>query len=317
MAYIIIITILTVLFGLRVFSCIILREDKSQFLMVFVYIVYIMFTFDHRFMGGSIHAAGVFTLVSYFLLTLTYILIGEYIRSIYPNKIYKYISFGLYAVLISLMINQYVFYYISECRSIFTIGMCELSVVYVCISVIFLITDWKRLNWDVHLMMLVTNVMILCLVMILIFNMMDAAKDVYWFAFGILLYVIAAEYVSIKKITMRLSELNDISKQVESGIVMQKNAPMITQSSEQIESQHTQVETKEFNKTEYSEWRGKIKFVFELMLNHEEYSAKDIAIATHLATNTVKVYMNQIYSRLGVHSRDEFYQKIKHHHSVE
>ena len=43
----------------------------------------------------------------------------------------------------------------------------------------------------------------------------------------------------------------------------------------------------------------------------------EIVHSEMLENNTVKVYMNQIYSRLGVHSRDEFYQKIKHHHSVE
>ena len=143
MAYIIIIAVLAVLFGLRAVSCFILREDRSQIMMCLVYIIYVLFTINHRFMGGSVHSDNIFNLISYFLLTATYILVGEYIRSIYHNKVYKYVSIGLYAVLIILMINQYVLCALKINGLLFLIGMCEMSVIFVINAAVFLIKDFS------------------------------------------------------------------------------------------------------------------------------------------------------------------------------
>ena len=287
MAYIIIIAVLAVLFGLRAVSCFILREDRSQIMMCLVYIIYVLFTINHRFMGGSVHSDNIFNLISYFLLTATYILVGEYVRSIYHNKVYKYVSIGLYSVLIILMINQYVLCALKINGLLFLIGMCEMSVIFVINAAVFLIKDFKKLSTDTRLLIATTDFMVLCLVMILIFNLLDMQRDVYWFAFGILLYILTAEYVSIKRIKQRLSDFNDIDHQMASGAVMSKQ-----QSSS-------------------DKWNGTLKTVFDLMANDETCTAKDIASNTGLSVNTVKSYMSQIYSHFGVHSRQEFIEAVK------
>ncbi|MBP5450403.1 MAG: hypothetical protein J6Y01_09850 [Spirochaetales bacterium] len=287
MAYIIIIAVLAVLFGLRAVSCFILREDRSQIMMCLVYIIYVLFTINHRFMGGSVHSDNIFNLISYFLLTATYILVGEYVRSIYHDKVYKYVSIGLYAVLIILMINQYVLCALKINGLLFLIGMCEMSVIFVINAAVFLIKDFKKLSTDTRLLIATTDFMVLCLVMILIFNLLDMQRDVYWFASGILLYILTAEYVSIKRIKQRLSDFNDIDHQMASGAVMSKQ-----QSSSE-------------------KWNGTLKTVFDLMANDETCTAKDIASNTGLSVNTVKSYMSQIYSHFGVHSRQEFIVAMK------
>ena len=287
MAYIIIIAVLAVLFGLRAVSCFILREDRSHIMMCLVYIIYVLFTINHRFMGGSVHSDNIFNLISYFLLTATYILVGEYIRSIYHDKVYKYVSIGLYAVLIILMINQYVLCALKINGLLFLIGMCEMSVIFVINAAVFLIKDFKKLSTDTRLLIATTDFMVLCLVMILIFNLLDMQRDVYWFAFGILLYILTAEYVSVKRIRQRLSDFNDIDHQMKSGAVV----PEQQSSSEK--------------------WKGTLKTVFDLMANDETCTAKDIASNTGLSVNTVKSYMSQIYSHFGVHSRQEFIEAMK------
>ncbi|MBR6200780.1 MAG: hypothetical protein IKQ61_11040 [Spirochaetales bacterium] len=288
MVYIIIVAVLAVLFGLRAVSCFILREDRSQIMMCLVYVIYVLFTINHRFMGGSVHSDSIFNLLSYFLLTATYILVGEYVCSIYHNKAYRYISIGLYTVLVILMINQYVLCALNINGLLFLIGMCEMSVIFVVNAAVFLIKDFKKLSTDTRLLIATTDFMVLCLVMILIFNLMDMRRDVYWFAFGILLYILTAEYVSVKRIRQRLSDFNDIDKQMKSGHVM-------------AESEYKE------------EWKGTLKTVFDLMAEDENRTAKNIAFITNLSVNTVKSYMSQIYSHFGVHSREEFHKKISNY----
>ena len=288
MVYIIIVAVLAVLFGLRAVSCFILREDRSQIMMCLVYVIYVLFTINHRFMGGSVHSDSIFNLLSYFLLTATYILVGEYVCSIYHNKAYRYISIGLYTVLVILMINQYVLCALNINGLLFLIGMCEMSVIFVVNAAVFLIKDFKKLSTDTRLLIAATDFMVLCLVMILIFNLLDMQRDVYWFASGILLYILTAEYVSVKRIRQRLSDFNDIDKQMKSGHVM-------------AESEYKE------------EWKGTLKTVFDLMAEDENRTAKNIAFITNLSVNTVKSYMSQIYSHFGVHSREEFHKKISNY----
>ena len=287
MVYIIIVAVLAVLFGLRAVSCFILREDRSQIMMCLVYVIYVLFTINHRFMGGSVHSDSIFNLLSYFLLTATYILVGEYVCSIYHNKAYRYISIGLYTVLVILMINQYVLCALNINGLLFLIGMCEMSVIFVINAAVFLIKDFRKLSTDTRLLIAATDFMVLCLVMILVFNLMDI-QHVYWFAFGILLYILTAEYVSVKRIRQRLSDFTDIDKQMKSGHVM-------------AESEYKE------------EWKGTIKTVFDLMVENETRTAKNIAFITNLSVNTVKSYMSQIYSHFGVHSREEFHKKISNY----
>ena len=239
-------------------------------------------------MGGSVHSDSIFNLLSYFLLTATYILVGEYVCSIYHNKAYRYISIGLYTVLVILMINQYVLCALDISGLLFLIGMCEMSVIFVINAAVFLIKDFKKLSTDTRLLIAATDFMVLCLVMILIFNLLDMQRDVYWFASGILLYILTAEYVSVKRIRQRLSDFNDIDKQMKSGHVM-------------AESEYKE------------EWKGTLKTVFDLMAEDENRTAKNIAFITNLSVNTVKSYMSQIYSHFGVHSREEFHKKISNY----
>ncbi len=301
MVYIIILTVLTALFVFRLISCFILREDRSQILMFFVYLVYVLFTVNHRLMTDSAHFNRIFDLMSYFLLTATYILVGEYVRSIYPDKIYKYVSICLYSALFLVMVNQYVLCFFNMNGVFFNIGMCEMSVIYVIVSLSFLLKDFKKLTFDTRLLIAATNFMILCFVMILVFNLLDIKRNVYWFALGILLYVIAAEYVTIKKTAMRLSDLNDIEQRVHSGNATSGKKSAASKSDISSDSVDKSIDI----------MSSSLQSVFDLMLSDQSITAKDIAIQTNLSLNTVKSYISQIYSRLGVHSRQEFIEAMK------
>lgn len=305
MVYIIIVAVLAVLFGLRAVSCFILREDRSQIMMCLVYVIYVLFTINHRFMGGSVHSDSIFNLLSYFLLTATYILVGEYVCSIYHNKAYRYISIGLYTVLVILMINQYVLCALNINGLLFLIGMCEMSVIFVINAAVFLIKDFRKLSTDTRLLIAATDFMVLCLVMILIFNLLDMQRDVYWFASGILLYILTAEYVSVKRIRQRLSDFTDIDHKMKSGHIMSESKHNV----EVLEQTSSPQQTDQSSE----EWKGTIKTVFDLMAEDENRTAKNIAFITNLSVNTVKSYMSQIYSHFGVHSREEFHKKISNY----
>lgn len=306
MIYGIIISVLAVLFGLRAFSCIILREDRSQIMMCLVYVIYMLFTVNHRFLGGSVYSDNGFNFISYFLLTANYILVGEYIRSIYHNKVYTYIMIGLYAALIILMINQYVLCFFDMNGLFFLTGMCEMSVIFVIVGVVFLIKDFKKLSSDIRLLIVVTDFMVLCLVMILVFNLLDMKRDVYWFALGILLYIVSAEYVSMKRIRRRLSDFAEIDHQMQYGIAPEPKQNAASGISQNISGQENVQQNTE-------ELKGTLQTVFNLMISDENQTAKSIAYETDLSVNTVKSYMSQIYSHFGVHSRAEFHQKIGIH----
>ncbi len=296
MAYIVILIILAILFTFRFISGHILKEDKSQILIFFVYLIYALITINHRLRDGSVYSADAFNLFSYFLLTVTYILIGEYMCYIYPNRIYRYISFLLYGGVIATMINQYVLCFVSDVRYIYYIGLIYLSIVYVCFSMIFWIKDFRKLTPDTRLLMCAANIMILSFTVLEILNLMHI-DNVAFCAIGLLVYIISAEYAAIKKIKQRLYDMESIKAEMQAIT----HPVDVSQETEDKDTQYLAV-----SDVISTQMHGTVEKVFQLMLSNQKATAKDIATQLDISHYTVKSYMNQIYSQLGVHSRIEF-----------
>ena len=297
MAYIVILIILAILFVFRFISGHILKEDKSQILIFFVYLIYALITVNHRLRDGSIYSADAFNLFSYFLLTATYILIGEYICYIYPNKIYRYISLLLYGGIVSSMINQYILCFHSDIRYIYHICLVYLSIIYICFSMFFWIKDFRKMDFDKKMLMLAANVMILSFTVLEIFNLKHIPYAAFC-AIGLFIYILCAEYVAIKKIKQRLYDMESIKAEMQ-----------VIKQSRNMDSQET-VQNNENNKTVLSNMNiqvhGTVEKVFQIMLSDQKATAKDIAMQLDISHYTVKSYQNQIYSQLRVHNREDF-----------
>ncbi len=291
MIYTIILVVLLILFLFRLFSGSVLKEDKSQILIFFVYLIYALITINHKFMEGSIYSHDAFNLISYFLLTTTYILIGEYLCCIYPNMHYRYLSLILYGCVVSTMVNQYILCIISNVRHIYYIGLIYLSILYICFSLFFWIKDFRKLSFDTRLLMLSTNIMILSFSVLEIFNLMHIPY-VAICSLGLIQYIISAEFVSIKRIKQRLYDMESI----------------------QIKA-HTIKKPENKNKAndslEINIMPGTVQKVFDIMVSDNQATAKDIANKLNIKINTSKSYISQIYARLQVHSRTEFNELIE------
>ena len=304
MVYIIILITLLILFVFRAISRHILKEDKSQLLIFIVYLIYGLITVNHRLREGSVYSADAFNLLSYFLLTVTYILIGEYMCYIYPNKVYRYISFILYGCIVSTMINQYILCFLSDIHYLYYIGLTYLSAIYVCFSMFFWIKDFRKISYDTKLLMCGTNIMIFSFTVLSILNLMQIDHAAYC-AIGILVYIICAEYATIRKIKQRLYDMESIKAEMQ--VIKQSD------NTNNPESNHNKEQNSIVSNNTKLKMHGTVQKVFDIMLSDKQATAKDIASQINVSVNTVKVYMNQIYSQLEVHSRAEFNELANNH----
>ena len=159
---------------------------------------------------------------------------------------------------------------------------------------VFWIKDFRKLSPDTKMLMLATNIMIFSFTVLEYLNLKQN-PNVAFCAIGLFIYIICAEYVSVKKVKQRLSDMDNIEEEALSGSFSAKTIPV-------------QSDAQTFSKLDTTHQRmpSTVQSIFDLMEQDPNITAKDIAINLNIRVNTAKSYISQIYSRLGVHSRAEF-----------
>lgn len=198
--YIGVLSFLAGLCALHFFLYKLLNNEKSQFFILGVCVCYGLITILKRMVFGTIISEFVAQLITFPLITVTFILISIYVAVLFNRPSYYKQSWIFYLTMVIIFFVGIVLYAINNSINFYYYGLAILSLQYVAFSLYCLVKLWKQVAKTTKILLFATYIMIISFVVLALMTIFEI-KQVYFCAVGPFIYIFVAEWVSFSQIS--------------------------------------------------------------------------------------------------------------------